>query len=312
MNFQVRADRPRTRQASGKRKSEGGPEGGFVHEGQSDQRVDLENPFDQHRPSLAGAGAGRRRFGGRTGRASRLLRRNGFGLLPPQTSTLVRVPAVITNQVRALGWNGVPGTPGRVNSARKSSGSRSCLLVICQWSFVSCRGQRTTEQGPTAARTPGSGRGRSPRAGHRTSSVHFLSSTGLPRGPQLPAVPPVRRPQRRRRRPPWKTCPSARPWRPRPRRSVRSGVGRRAWGRPASGARGSEWCHSLRRGHTILGLCSPRARFGLGLRQHPFGASHGERTDGLNGRQQYVIDIGPVLADATPCADATSVATPAP
>ena len=71
----------------------------------ADQRVDLENPFDQHRPSLAGAAAGRRRFGGRTGRASRLLRRSGFGLLPPQTSTLVRVPAVITNQVRALGWN---------------------------------------------------------------------------------------------------------------------------------------------------------------------------------------------------------------
>ncbi len=33
---------------------------------------------------------------------------------------------------------------------------------------------------------------------------------------------------------------------------------------------------------------------------------------GGNGRQQFAIDIGPVLADATPCADATSVATPAP
>jgi hypothetical protein len=78
------------------------------------QRIELEDPLDEHGPGLAGAAIGRSRCG-------RLARGAGgrFGLLPPQTAGLVRVPTVIPNQVRALRrdtcW---------VNSARNSSESR--------------------------------------------------------------------------------------------------------------------------------------------------------------------------------------------
>ena len=64
------------------------------------QRVDLVHPLDEHGPGLAGAAAGRCRCG-------RLARRGGggFGPLAPQAAGLVRVPAVVADQMRALGRN---------------------------------------------------------------------------------------------------------------------------------------------------------------------------------------------------------------
>ncbi|MGA2257973.1 MAG: hypothetical protein ABSG53_25190 [Thermoguttaceae bacterium] len=81
----------------------------------SDLRIRDREPVSRG-PGLAGAAAGRRfrgdlrsvdgrgretlakRWGGFSGR----FRRGGFGLLPPQAAGLVRVPAVVANQVRDL------------------------------------------------------------------------------------------------------------------------------------------------------------------------------------------------------------------
>ena len=70
------------------------------------QRVDLVDPLDEHGPGLAARLAGwmpRRVPAYRRGDIGG--RRCRFGRLPPQPAGLVRVPAVIADQMRALGRN---------------------------------------------------------------------------------------------------------------------------------------------------------------------------------------------------------------
>ena len=69
------------------------------------QRVDLVHPLDEHGPGLAGAAAGRSRCGLHGRGCGRRFRGGGFGRLPPQAAGLVRVPAVVADQVRALRRN---------------------------------------------------------------------------------------------------------------------------------------------------------------------------------------------------------------
>ena len=106
------------------------------------------------------------------GRGSRRCCRSGSGLLAPQAAGLVRVPAVITNQVRvALRWN-MPSELGQEVQRVEDQFIRHWSVVICQSTL-----QGTRDYGPRTnlVAVPGypvlrvGGRGRSPPAGRRTS-----------------------------------------------------------------------------------------------------------------------------------------------